>query len=70
MSLRIAETRQMVDKLCAAIDAGDVTPDEGEMLALATYVESTVPWPQRHDLLVKLASRCANGRAEMKRMAQ
>jgi hypothetical protein len=63
MSLvRIVEIRDAVNRLCAAIDAGDVSPTEAEMVALAVVVARD-GGPLAHDLLCKLASRCQNGRA-------
>ena len=66
---RVVMLRNAVEDLCAAIDSGRVKPTENEMLALATIVEREAG-PLRHDLLVKLASRCRNGRAVLKRIAQ
>lgn len=67
--LEIVRIREAVDAVCAAIDAGEVMPTEVEMLALATAVDS-LAGPLKHDLLVKLASRCANGRAVLRRIVQ
>lgn len=67
--LTIVQLRNAVDALLAAIDSGEVIPGEEEMLALATIVEKQ-GGPLKHDLLVKLASRCKNGQAVLKRMAQ
>lgn len=67
--VRIVQLRDAVDRLCAAIDAGEVSPTEIEMLALAFIVERDGGL-LKHDLLVKLASRCRNGRAVLKEMAQ
>lgn len=70
MSLvRIVQLRDAVDALCAAIDAGEVQPREVDVLALAMMVEREAG-PLTHDLLVKLASRCKNGRAVLAKMAQ
>lgn len=66
---RIVMLREAVDGLCAAIDRGEVKPGEEEMLALALVVEREAG-PLKHDLLVKLASRCRNGSAVLTRMAQ
>lgn len=69
MSLdRIVRTREMVDKVCASIDAGESHPSEHEMAALAQIVVREAG-PLAHDLLVKLASRCRNGRAALNSMA-
>jgi hypothetical protein len=64
----IVKLRDAVDGLCAAIDAGEIRPSEQEMLALAVVVEKEAG-PLKHDLLVKLASRCKNGRAVLTRQA-
>jgi hypothetical protein len=45
-----------------------VVPEEGEMLALA-YVVKEEAGPFAHDLLVKLASRCRDGRAVLAKIA-
>jgi len=67
--LNIVRARTLVDELCAAIDAGTVVPGEREMLALAIVIEREAG-PLAHDLLVKLASRCRNGRAGLAKIAQ
>lgn len=58
---RIVHIRDAVGCLCRAIDAGQVTPDESEILALAVIVEQH-GGPLAHDLICQLASRCRNGR--------
>jgi hypothetical protein len=67
--LTIVRARVLVDELCAAIDAGTVQPDERDILALAVVVQREAG-PLAHDLLCKLASRCPNGQAALKKMAQ
>jgi hypothetical protein len=68
MSLeRIIRIRDAVNGLCRAIDAGEVTPTEPEMLALALVVERD-GGPLAHDLLCQLASRCRNGREVLDHM--
>jgi hypothetical protein len=64
---RIVHLRDAVNELCRAIDAGEVTPTEREMVALAIVVEQH-GGPLAHDLLCQLASRCRNGRAVLDRM--
>lgn len=66
---RIVRIREAVDRLCAAIDAGTAAPSEREMLALAMVVHLHAG-PLRHDLLVKLASRCRAGRAVLQLISQ
>lgn len=66
--LRIVQLRDAVDALCAAIDAGEVTPREEEMIALGQLITKE-GGPLAHDLLVKIASRCQEGRAALKRCA-
>jgi hypothetical protein len=58
---RIIRIRDAVNGLCRAIDSGDVTPTELEMLALGELVVRD-GGPLAHDLLCQLASRCRNGR--------
>jgi hypothetical protein len=65
---RLVRLQNAVDGLCAAIDEGMVVPEEGEMLALA-YVVKEEAGPFAHDLLVKLASRCRDGRAVLAKIA-
>lgn len=67
--LRTVQLRNLVDHLCAAIDAGEVQPTEQEMMALAEFVDREGGL-LKHDLLVKLASRCEKGRAALKDLAQ
>lgn len=67
--IRMVHLRNAVDAVCAAIDAGDIQPREEDVLALALLV-SREGGPLKHDLLVKLASRCKNGRAALIEMAQ
>jgi hypothetical protein len=64
---RIVHIRDAVHGLCRAIDAGDVTPTELEMVTLATVV-ARYSGPLAHDLLCQLASRCRNGRAVLDRI--
>lgn len=64
---RIIHIRDAVNGLCRAIDAGEVTPTEGGMLAIAIVVERD-GGPLAHDLLCQLASRCRNGRAVLDRV--
>lgn len=59
--------RDMVNGLCRAIDTGEVTPGETEMLAIAHVVERHAG-PLAHDLLCQLASRCKKGRKALDRM--
>lgn len=59
--------RDMVTGLCRAIDAGEVTPDDRGMLALARIVERH-GGALAHDLLCQLASRCQDGRKALDRM--
>jgi hypothetical protein len=66
---RRVEIRDAVTGLCRAIDAGEVTPDEREILALAIVVVE-VGGPFVHDLLCQLASRCRNGRKVLERLRQ
>jgi hypothetical protein len=61
--------RDAVDALCADIDAGNVVPTEKEILALAIVV-NRIGGPFKHDLTVKLASRCRIGRLALKNVAQ
>ncbi len=67
--IRVVKLRDAVDQLCAAIDAGTLTPTEQQMAAVATVV-SREAGPLKHDLLCKLASRCKNGRAALADIAQ
>lgn len=66
--LDIVRTRELVERVCDSIDRGESTPSEEEMLALAVVVQRTAG-PLAGDLLAKLASRCANGRAVLAKMA-
>jgi len=66
--METVRTREMVDRLCAEIDAGRVTATEEEMLAIAVIVKQKGGL-LAHDLLCKLASRCRNGRAVLRRLA-
>lgn len=61
--------RDAVDRVCAAIDAGEIQPSEEEILALALIVERD-GGVLKHDLVVKLASRCKLGQAALKKIAQ
>lgn len=67
--LAMVQAREAVDKVCAAIDAGEIAPSEEAMMILAIRV-SQVGGPLKHDLLCKLASRTKNGSAVLTRMAQ
>lgn len=66
--LNIVRTRELVDTVCASIDAGESKPSEEDMLALAVIVKREAG-PLAHDLLVKLASRCRNGSAVLTKTA-
>lgn len=66
---KMARLRDAVADVCDAIDRGEIQPTEQEMAALAQLV-ADVGGPLKHDLLVKLASRCANGRKALKDIAQ
>jgi hypothetical protein len=66
--LGIVQIRDAVNGLCAAIDRGEVTPSDQEMLALAVIVKRE-GGPLAYDLLLKLASRCPAGRAVLARIA-
>ncbi len=63
--VEMVQAREAVDKVCAAIDAGELQPSEHAMLALATLVSKT-GGPLAHELLVKLASRSSNGSKAMR----
>ena len=65
---RLVMLQRAVDGLCAAIDRGEVQAGEQEMMALAVVVEREGGF-LKHDLLVKLASRCQNGRSALKDLA-
>lgn len=67
--MQIIQCREFVARLCAAIDAGQASPTEEEMLEIAVLVDQNAG-PLRHDLLVMLASRTVNGRAALKDIAQ
>lgn len=67
--LRIVQTREAVERLCAAIDAGQVTPTDGQMADFAKLVAQH-GGPLAHDLLCQLASRCTIGREVLKELAQ
>ena len=64
----MVQAREFVDKVCRAIDAGEIHPTEEQMLALAVRVKD-VGGPLAHDLLCKLASRTKNGSAVLTRSA-
>jgi len=65
---RIVRVREMVDRLCLAIDRGEVTPSEEEMAGLGELVLEA-GGPLAYELVVKLASRCAAGRDALKDIA-
>jgi hypothetical protein len=67
--IAMARICRAVKDLCAAIDAGEVQPEEGEIVALAQVVCQQAG-PMAHDLVCMLASRCVNGRIAMKEIAQ
>ena len=67
--VRIVEVRDAVDRLCAAIDAGELAPTDHEMMAVALVVARDAG-PLKHDLLCKIASRSEAGRKALARVAQ
>ena len=67
--LRMVQARVAGDELCARIDAGELQLTELQMAEFAMLVNEHGGL-LKHDLLCKIASRCKNGQAALRKMAQ
>ncbi len=67
--VEMVQAREAVEKVCAAIDAGQIQPTEEELMALALMVHRHGGL-LKHDLLCQIARRSVHGRAALKDAAQ